>query len=444
MLTGTPYLLEGSAAEGVAAELQKVAEQVSTFRKRGALDDKTLDRLRKEWRVEQVYETTGIEGNTLDLQETRLVIERGVTISGKPSRDSDDALRMQQALDYLETLAREDSALSARDIREIQSLVVGDSVPDRGTFRTGDVRISQSEHTPPPGADVPQLVDEAIEWLAAHPACPPVLAATVMHAWLTHIHPFTDGNGRTARAVMNLILIRAGYPIVLIRRKDRTRYYDALAASDEADIAPLLDLIIKRCQDSLRQILRVRAEATGLTEALQRAEDRMRTQYETWHQAMLLLLRSIEEAAEDVEQHSSGNVRIRLREYDQVTLDDYRALLNRDKTGNGWLAALRGHGYTKQSELLLWNGFRSPKLAHLSGRGERGGSVFVSEPDPTRSHGPFKPLADDAAFDIREIAFDDGTYWVLVKDVNGVRCKKMRVNELAMHLSKEFIAHYLS
>ncbi len=261
-----------------------------------------------------------------------------------------------------------------------------------------------------------------------------------MHAWVAHIHPFADGNGRTARALMNLILVRGGFPIVLIRRKDRARYYDSLAASDDGDIAPLLDLILHRTGDSVRQIERARAEATGISEAARRAREKYRLQYETWQQAMLLLVRSIDEYAEQLADASDGKVRIRVREYNQVTFNDYLALLQRDKRGNGWLAALRGHGYTRSSELLLWNGFRSTELARLSGKGERGGSVFISEPDPTRSK-PFRPLTPDRAFPIREIAFDGGSYLVLTRD--GKQVRRRRANELAADLVRAFLAHYL-
>lgn len=242
----------------------------------------------------------------------------------------------------------------------------------------------------------------------------------------------------------NLILIKGGYPIVLIRRKDRTRYYDALAASDEGDIAPLLDLIIKRSEDSLRQVIRARAEATGVTEAVRQAEERVATQYNVWHQAMLLLLRSIEEVAETVREQSDGSLDVTVREYDQVTLDDYKALLRRDKSGNGWLAALRGRGYTKSSELLLWNGFRSVDMRHQLGTEAPGASIFISEQDPMRIHGPFRPLAGDSEFGIVEIAFDGGSYYALGSSGSRPPVKKMKSNELANRLVKEFFSVYLT
>lgn len=443
MLAETIYLLEGEPAEGVMRDLASLREQVDGLRSRGSLDDKTLAQLRREWKIEQVYETTGIEGNSLDLNETRMVIERGITISGKPWSDSQEALNMDAALEYMEQLAGESRELSPRDVREIQSLVVG-SEPGSGSFRTGDVRVSKSDHAPPTAGMVPELVQDVVDWLNSNETCPPPLSAAVVHAWIAHIHPFSDGNGRTARALMNLILIRGGYPIVLIRRKDRTRYYDALAASDDGDIAPLVDLIVKRSGDSVRQIVRARVEATGLTEAVRRHEDRLKVQYETWRQAMLLLLRSIEEAADGVREQSSGSIRIAIREHDQVTFDDYRSLLRRDGSGNGWLAVVRGHGYTRRSELLLWNGYRTSEMARQGGIGDTGASIFVSEPDPTRARGPFKMITGDAGFDVREIAFDGGNFVVLAREDGVTKCRTMKANELASHLLKEFIDQYLA
>ena len=424
-------------------ELETLRSQVDGLRSKGTLDDKTLYQLRKEWKVEQIYETTGIEGNSLDLNETRMVIERGITISGKPSGDSREAKNMEAALDYLEQLARDDQDVRVRDVRELQSLVIGDE-EGAGGFRTNEVKISQSAHVPPLPAAVPHMVQDAVDWLNGAKDCPPPLRAAVIHAWLAHIHPFVDGNGRTARALMNLVLIRGGFPIVMIRRKDRSRYYDALAASDNGDIAPLVDLIVKRSSDSLRQIVRARVEATGVTEAVRRAEERVRTQYETWHQAMLLLLRSIEEAAETVRDESDGKIRINVREHDQVTFEDYQALLRRDRSGNGWLAVITGVGYTGRSELLLWNGYRSDEICRLGKLSDRGGSIFVSVPDPTRAHGPFRRISANDAFDVHEIAFDGGGFNVLICTAGKEKVLSMKANELALRLVSSFIEHQLS
>ena len=338
MLDGTPYLLEGDRAAAVMADLDSLLKEVDALRVRGGLDDRTLESLREEWKIEQVYETTGIEGNQLDLAETRLAITRGITISGKPAKDSLEARNMKTALDFLEVLARDDQPLRAGELRDIQQHVLGVEA-GAGQYRSGDVRISGATHVPPPASSVDPELKDAFSWLASHIDCPVPLAAAVMHAWITHIHPFVDGNGRTARAVMNLILIRHGFPIVLIRRKDRNRYYDALAASDDGDISPLVDLIVQRSRDSMRQIKRVRAAATGLTDEIIRLEARLKEQYETWLSAMGLLLRSLEEAAGQVRDTSDGHIAIYVREYSSVTAEDHLALLRKDPSGNGWLAA---------------------------------------------------------------------------------------------------------
>lgn len=408
------------------------------MRARGSLDDRTLRRLRQECNVEQVYETTGIEGSQLDLQETRLVIERGITITGKPLRDSQDALNMKSALDFLEELADSERELTPQDIRDIQRVVVG-SEPGAGSYRSGDVLIAMSRHVPPPPTAVPGEVQSATQWLARAGACPALLTAAVLHAWIAHIHPFADGNGRTARAVMNLILIRAGYPVVLIRRKDRNRYYDALGASDDGDIAPLTELIIKRSEDSFRQVERVRAAETGVTEAVLRQERQLRAQYETWRTAMLLMVRAIEEFAETVRDEMGGSVRLTTREYEQVTEDDFAALARRDASGNGWLATLRGRGMTGvESELLLWVGYRSDEAMRLS-ESPPGPSVFLSEPDP-EGHRPFRWAIRNPRVPIHEIWYDGGQF--VVRRQGSV--STVPANELAAELVKLFVDVYLS
>jgi len=436
MLQGTPYELgEGQRAAAIAHDIEELQEEVEVLRSRGVLDQRTLGRLRSEWRVEQVYETTGIEGNQLDLHETRMVLARGITITGKPTRDADDARNMAEALDFLEALAGGTTPVTANDLRQIQSLVLGGG-PGAGEYRRGDVRISGADHQPPPAAAVPRAVNELLAWLASTDG-PPLLAAAAAHAWLAHIHPFLDGNGRTARALMNLLLIRAGYPIVLVRRADRPRYYEALAASDEADLEPLVALLVKRSRDSLRQIERVRAAETGLTEAVLRAQmrerDRIQVQFQTWRQATLLLLRSIEEAARSAGEASGGAIALRVQDYDEVTEDDFTALLARDASGNGWLASIRGKVHEREARFLLWAGFRSRDLSTLAHLDEAGASIFVSGEDHSGTH-PFRQIriGDTSKMPVREMAFDGSAYvTILVEDDGAPRAAKLGANELA-------------
>jgi hypothetical protein len=244
---------------------------------------------------------------------------------------------------------------------------------------------------------------------------------------------------------MNLVLIKSGAPIVLIRRKDRAVYYDALAASDDGDIAPLLDLVIKRSRDSLRQIQRIRAAEAGVTEAVVRAREAAKKEYEAWRYAMLLLLAEIDRSAQRAREASGGAVEIRVREYDQVTADDFGALLNRDPSGNGWLALLRGIGPNGvRGELLLWIGFRSREIQQLGGVSGAGADIFVSESDPEKTHGPFRMLDERSAFPISEIAFDGDRYLVRERTSDGERAIRLGAAALGARIVEEFIGGYLT
>jgi Fic family protein len=125
LLADTPYLLDESSGPQAMEQARKLHEEVSLLRIRGELDPATLESLQREWRLKQVYESAGIEGNSLTMTETRMAIQRGVTISGKPPVHSEEVRHLNTALVYLETLARSNEALTEWEIREIQKLIVG-------------------------------------------------------------------------------------------------------------------------------------------------------------------------------------------------------------------------------------------------------------------------------------------------------------------------------
>jgi hypothetical protein len=157
---------------------------------------------------------------------------------------------------------------------------------------------------------------------------------------------------------------------------------------------------------------------------------------------MGLLLRSLEEAAGQVRDTSDGHILIRLREYSQVTAQDHLALLRHDSSGNGWLAALRGHGYTRQSEILLWVGFPSDGMVPHLGR-QAGGSVFFSEVDPSHSH-PWREIPGNSKFPLREVGWDGGHFWLMERTGNSFRAAQRTVDELTARILKEFVSCYLT
>ncbi|MBR1644467.1 MAG: Fic family protein [Bacteroidales bacterium] len=180
--------------------------------------------LREEFLVEHTYNSNAIEGNTLTLQETALVLQ-GITIDRKPLRDHLEAVGYKEAFEYVEALAQEPRPLSTSDIH---SLVLAGRHEDRGQWRRVPVTIMGALATPVQ----PYLIEPQMEQLLADMQGPYSGMHTVRQVALFHlrfeaIHPFIDGNGRTGRLLMNLQLIRAGLPPINVKFADRRRYYEA-------------------------------------------------------------------------------------------------------------------------------------------------------------------------------------------------------------------------
>ncbi len=202
--------------------------------------------------LELTYTSNAIEGNALNAAETTLVIEQGITIGGKPLKDHLEALDHFDALRYVRELAREAQPFSEADIRNLHRIVLHRSNPDiaghyadQGRFVVTD---SGRQSFPTP-AEVPALMGDFAQWLGASPATPET--AFTAHRRLVEIHPFNDGNGRTARLMMNLILLRGGYPPVAVRPEDRPAY-----------IASLQDAQAGRGTESFDRLLYARLDAT--------------------------------------------------------------------------------------------------------------------------------------------------------------------------------------
>ncbi|MDD9908960.1 MAG: Fic family protein [Ahrensia sp.] len=177
--------------------------------------------------VELTYTSNAIEGNTLTRSETAIVLERGLTVRGKHLKDHLEAVDHKEALDFVRHLAIQDASLREVDIRDIHRLVLGRTdAKEAGRYSRFDRAISGSTVVFPPPADVAPLMKQFGEWLSNSPSTPET--AFEAHARLVSIHPFTDGNGRTARLLMNLILIKGGYPPVIVSPEDRPDYIDAL------------------------------------------------------------------------------------------------------------------------------------------------------------------------------------------------------------------------
>ena len=190
-----------------------------------------------DWfRVELTYTSNAIEGNTLTRNETALVIEKGLTVGGKTLNEHLEAVNHAAAIAFIQTLAHAShTQLTLRDVLEIHRIVL-QRIDDAnaGKLRNIAVRIAGSSTVLPNSRKVPQLMDEFMAWLQSNDAHPAQRAADA-HLRLVTIHSFSDGNGRTARLLMNLLLLQAGYPPAIIRNEERLAYINAIEQANTAN-----------------------------------------------------------------------------------------------------------------------------------------------------------------------------------------------------------------
>lgn len=213
--------------------------------------------------LELTYTSNAIEGNTLTAGETALVVEKGITIAGKPLKDHLEAVDHFEALRYVRELAGRHVPLTEMDVRGLHRLVMLRSAPeiarryaDQGRY----VLTDSGRHAFPSPAEVPALMGDFAAWLGAAGASP--ATAFAAHLRLVGIHPFNDGNGRTARLLMNLVLIRGGYPPVAVRPVDRPPYIAALQqAQARGDDAGFNRLLHERLEVSLDEYVGAFREA---------------------------------------------------------------------------------------------------------------------------------------------------------------------------------------
>jgi Fic family protein len=232
------------------ARLEQKKAQLDAMR---PLPAAAVRRLEEQLAVEWIYNSNAIEGSTLTLRETQLILETGLTIGGKSLREHFEVINHKEAIDYVEALAGGDEPISPFHVRQIHKLVLT-RIDDQeaGQYRTLPVRIAGADYQPPEAWQVPGLMDEWGDWLNGPAlALHPVERAAQAHHRLAAIHPFIDGNGRTARLVMALLLIRSGYPPTIILRINRRQYYRVLAQADAGRAAPLVNFVGRAVERSL-------------------------------------------------------------------------------------------------------------------------------------------------------------------------------------------------
>lgn len=219
--------------------------------RRRPLTQGELKRLQEEFLVEYTYNSNAIEGNTLTLQETAMVLE-GVTIDKKPLKDHLEAVGHRDAFAYVQQLVSNKEKFSERVIKDIHSLVLMDQPEDKGVYRRIPVKIMGAVHVPPQ----PYLVPVQMEQLIAEfdkTKLHPIENAALFHLKFEGVHPFIDGNGRTGRLLLNFSLMQNGYPPINVKFADRRRYYrcfDSFYRDGTAE--PMVKMIAEYVEERLK------------------------------------------------------------------------------------------------------------------------------------------------------------------------------------------------
>ena len=242
-----PYAEKLSGIDALRAELDA----------RRPLTQGELQRLREEFLVDYTYNSNAIEGNTLTLQETALVLE-GVTIDQKPLKDHLEAVGHRDAFLYVEDLVRDKTPFSEQIVKQIHTLVLMDRPEDRGIYRRIPVRISGAYRVPTDPLFVPEQMEQLIFEFQGKQNMHPIERAALFHLKFEGIHPFIDGNGRTGRLILNLMLMWAGYLPINVKYSDRQKYYEAFdACYRENDAGAMTEIVMTEEEQRLEQLNKI-------------------------------------------------------------------------------------------------------------------------------------------------------------------------------------------
>lgn len=245
--------IDTSYQEEFQTTFERLFDKMAVLKKSRPLPTIALKKIKESLSIEWTYNSNHIEGNTLTLQETKMVLQEGITVKGKSLREHFEAKNHEKAINYLFSIVDASYEIRAIDILSIHSLVLNMIEEDfAGRIRNGGVRISGANFIPPNANKVSNLLDELIDFVNTNPLqLNDIELATIFHHKLVWIHPFFDGNGRTVRLAMNLLLMRKGFPPAIILSNDRKKYYEALNQANKGNYRKLMLLM---CQAQERTL----------------------------------------------------------------------------------------------------------------------------------------------------------------------------------------------
>ena len=244
----------------------RILEKKSRLDAHRPLTSSAVRRVQFGMEVEYIFNSNAIEGNTIKLRETQLILERGLTIQGKSLREHLEVKNHPRAIKYLEKVTRR--ALREQDILVLHQIIMKGVDDEAGRFRAAEARIAGAGFMPPPAYEVQHLIGKLVDWCNIDPdELRPIELAAILHHRFVWIHPFHDGNGRVARLLMNLALTRSGYPIAVILNVDRSKYYNTLKKADDGNPTSFVNFVASAAERSLDLYLRA-LEPTEKTDKL--------------------------------------------------------------------------------------------------------------------------------------------------------------------------------
>ena len=433
-LAGTAFMYYAN----VEKHLLDLHGRVREMRQVGKLNPQVLKRIRRYFRIKGIYHSNAIEGNALTIGETRMVVEMGMTLTGKTLRDQAEAKNLSHALDFMEEMAvSTQKPITLNDLRQIHALILKDIQDEyAGKYRHSEVAISGSDYKPPQAHSISPQMDSLGAYIQAvtspdHPESDlPVLCAAAAHAWLAQIHPFIDGNGRTARILMNLILMRRGYPICIITRDDRLRYYDALEESQAGDLTPLIELIYENVEESLEEWEKAaeeqREEQEWLASMTARFEapaiSQARNEYEVWLRAMELLKSYFKQTVDHINPTLTvGSAYLNFKDFGTLRFEKYLSLRDGGSAKRTWFFGIDFKRDNRRARYLLFFGYSDYRLR------QRARVILIIAKDIDYSYVPLGDITQSNKPDIFQIGFDMESQAFVALTISGIQEGKAEV-----------------
>ena len=396
------HLLDQTRA--ALADLRPVMAEIDGHR---PFDKPVVRHIQHEIVAETVYHSASIEGNSLNWRETIAVLESGVLVEGR-RREAQEMLNLRDAFEYINCLTDGQHTLSEATIRSIHAKIMEGLDDTAGSYRTEPVAIGGATSHPPEHLEVPRLMQQIVRLYNEYAdTLDPVLLATWLHHQVTEIHPFRDGNGRTARCLQALVLLLRRYVPCIIREGDRREYYEALAAADAGGFDPLVALAAERVlsvADKYITVIRTESEMTQWAENLagarrEKEEDATQAEYLEWRRQMERLRFQFQFAAAKINEQDMG-VGVQVKEFETIDIQRWQNLrdLGRAERTSFFNVSFIHRATDEYVKYIFWFGkhfWRDIDTPAVKSRQRV--SLLVSEEDTDASKGHAWVKLDDMA-----------------------------------------------